>query len=213
MEWICLQPHWCITSGVLSVFPLIPAALSASLASPLVRISPWRHGDGQSWVPGSVLVVCAINLCHLEVQLNRVNNCLTVLGKTWKWIDTSWIFSISNIRFLASSSLLWISRSASCMQTDILRLCLLQWHQGSWSVPVSPLTAREAALLLDSNLTILPVSLILCKSALDCFCLHFWILALLNALWLPRVSPFLWTYFNHLLLYISFFSLLTIPLA
>lgn len=42
-----------------SLFLLIPAVLLTSLASPPVRIS--RD-------PGSVLVVCAIKLCHPEAQ-------------------------------------------------------------------------------------------------------------------------------------------------
>lgn len=182
-----------------SVFPLIPAALLASPVSPLLRISPRSHGDGQTWAPGSVLAVCAINLCHHEALLNGVNNCLIVwwVG-AWKQVDISQIFSVSNIRPIASGSCHGFSYSDSCVQTDIVRPSSQQGHQ-------------KLEQLLDLTLPSLALSLILCTSSLEALCLHFWILALLQAPWLPGVPPFLWTLSSPLPLHSSLFSLLTIP--
>lgn len=117
-----------------SVLPLIPAALLVSLASPLVRISPRSHGDWQTWASGSVLTVCAINLCHQPVppwsstqQCEQLPHCLG--AGAWKRVGISQIFSVSNIRSLASGSCHGFSYSDSCVQTDIVRPSPLRGHQ------------------------------------------------------------------------------------
>lgn len=164
-----------------SVFPLIPAALLASLAFPLVRISPRSHGDWQTWAAGSVPAVCAINLCHLvAISTQRCQQLPHCLGDKH---ENDWYFTnlqskqhqILSLRFLSWIFLLWFLRANRHRKAQF--------------------TARAPGKLeqfLGLTLPSLALSLIRCTSSPDSFLSSFLNSSFTQGSVTPGVPPLLW---------------------